>query len=211
MIIIVITLLKQNRYRSIVFWCSRRFLLRPVIVLDRANVHLGARSCNCVFFICCVLLMIFVGSDISDTERRRRRERLKERGRIEELWRRYARSERPGGKGGERTVGKKERWGASEKVEKDNRWPSGPFKVPRRQQRASNELIKLSNSFGLASERANKCSPLPRGPLQRSRAPSAELWAKFMHVPRLRSTSSSADGAFPDVRVRWREKLVLNN
>lgn len=50
---------------------------------------------------------------------------------------------------------------------------SEPFKVPRRQQRASNELIKLSNSFGLASERANKCSPLPRAPLHRSRASSA--------------------------------------
>jgi len=62
-----------------------------------------------------------------------------------------------------------------EKVEKDGCRPTGPFKVPRRQQRASNELIKLSNSFGLASERANKCSPLPRGPLQRARAPSAEL------------------------------------
>lgn len=65
-----------------------------------------------------------------------------------------------------RSVGKKERKGASGKVEKDGRRPTGPFKVPRRQQRASNELIKLSNSFGLASERANKCSPLPRGPLE---------------------------------------------
>lgn len=78
--------------------------------------------------------------------------------------------ERGNGKGSD---GKKERKGASGKVEKDGRRPTGPFKVPRRQQRASNELIKLSNSFGLASERANKCSPLPRGPLQRSRAPSA--------------------------------------
>lgn len=70
--------------------------------------------------------------------------------------------------GGGGSAGKKERKGASGKVEKDGRRPTGPFKVPRRQQRASNELIKLSNSFGLASERANKCSPLPRGPLQRS-------------------------------------------
>lgn len=58
---------------------------------------------------------------------------------------------------------------------RDDEQPTGPFKVPRRQQRASNELIKLSNSFELASERANKCSPLPRGPLHRFRAPSVQL------------------------------------
>ena len=76
------------------------------------------------------------------------------------------------------------------KREKEGRRPTGPLKVPRRQQRASNELIKLSNSFGLASERANKCSPLPRGPLHclsSTIRPSYEtLSSKFMHVPRSR-------------------------
>lgn len=96
-----------------------------------------------------------------------------ERGRIEELKEIRVSKERDVGEGV--ADGKKERKGASGKVEKDGRRPTGPFKVPRRQQRASNELIKLSNSFGLASERANKCSPLPRGPLQCSRAPSVEL------------------------------------
>ncbi|KYN04201.1 hypothetical protein ALC62_04966 [Cyphomyrmex costatus] len=94
------------------------------------------------------------------------------RGRIEELKEIRVSKERGDGKGSD---GKKERKGEGGKVEKDGRQPTGPFKVPRRQQRASNELIKLSNSFGLASERANKCSPLPRGPLQCSRAPSVEL------------------------------------
>lgn len=71
-----------------------------------------------------------------------------------------------GGRGWERRKRAKKR---------DDEQPTGPFKVPRRQQRASNELIKLSNSFELASERANKCSPLPRGPLHRFRAPSVQL------------------------------------
>lgn len=71
------------------------------------------------------------------------------------------------------------------KVEKDGRRPTGPFKVPRRQQKASNELIKLSNSFGLASERANKCSPLPRGPLQRARAPARPERERESYEPNL--------------------------
>lgn len=114
--------------------------------------------------------MIFAGSNISSDETND--VSVSRRGRIEELKEMRVSKKRGDGKGSD---GKKERKGASGKVEKDGRRPTGPFKVPRRQQRASNELIKLSNSFGLASERANKCSPLPRGPLQCSRAPSVEL------------------------------------
>lgn len=114
--------------------------------------------------------MIFAESDINSDETND--VSVSRRGRIEELKEIRVSKERGDGKGSD---GKKERKGASGKVEKDGRQSTGPFKVPRRQQRASNELIKLSNSFGLASERANKCSPLPRGPLQYSRAPSVEL------------------------------------
>lgn len=127
---------------------------------------------TCDFFLSDSLsAVIFAGSDISSDETND--VNVSRRGRIEEL--KEIRVSKESGGGGKRgSDGKKERKGASGKVEKDGRWPTGPFKVPR-QQRASNELIKLSNSFGLASERANKCSPLPRGPLQRSRAPSVEL------------------------------------
>lgn len=116
--------------------------------------------------------MIFAESDISSETND---VSVSRRDRIEELKEIRVSKERGKGKGAGAGMGRKREKGASGKVEKDGRRPTGPFKVPRRQQRASNELIKLSNSFGLASERANKCSPLPRGPLQRSRAPSDEL------------------------------------
>lgn len=134
-----------------------------------------------------------------------RRTSVSRRGRIEELKEIRMSKERGDGKGPD---GKKERKGASGKVEKDGRRPTEPFKVPRRQQRASNELIKLSNSFGLASERANKCSPLPRGPLQYSRAPSVELWAKFMHVPQL---PPILDEKPRDAQLICKEKILYFN
>jgi len=174
-----------------------------MLVFDNRTNVLLARDFKRGFFIWHLLWSLLVWYQRRDLRC------ISRRGRIEELKEIRVSKEREAvGKGSD---GKKERKGASGKVEKDGRRPTGPFKVPRRQQRASNELIKLSNSFGLASERANKCSPLPRGPLQCSRAPSVELWAKFMHVLWLRYHLSWTESVARDALLDCREKILYFN